>query len=108
MYVFGVERVLSSFPCLVLSECFPPFPGRSIACHGDSDDDGLPNTYDYDDSFIDDDGMSSSTSSGDDNSDEDWQHPSDDGGGGEESEEDIKELAKEANEFVSNPKLHRR
>lgn len=80
-------------------------PGHSTVCDDESDD-GLPNTYDYDDSFIDDDGMNSSASSGDD-SDEDWQHPGNDGGG-EESEEDIKELAKEASEFVANPKLQRR
>ena len=93
--------------CICVEWLFSAFPGRSTACDGDSDDDGLPNTYDYDDSFIDDDdGANSSTSSGGDDSDEDWQHPG--GGGGEESEEDIQELAKEANEFVSNPKLHRR
>lgn len=94
----------------MLFDRIPSFTGCSSVHDDESDDDGLPNTYDYNDSFIDDDGTNSGSLSGDDDSDEDWQHPGGDdgGGGGEDSEEDVKELVKEAHEFVSNPKLRRR
>lgn len=62
-----------------------------------SDDDGEPNTYDYDDSFIDD-GMTSSEGYENDDDDSDF-NP---GGDKESEDEDIQELVSEAKEFVSN------
>ncbi|XP_057316408.1 aprataxin and PNK-like factor [Hydractinia symbiolongicarpus] len=64
-----------------------------------SDDDGEPNTYDYDDSFIDD-GMTSSESYENDDDDSDF-NP---GGDKESEDEDIQELVSEAKEFVNNRK----
>ena len=66
-----------------------------------SDDDGEPNTYDYNDSFINDEGVSS----------EDDYSPSDDENwmpNASESEEDVNELLEEAKDFTSNPKMQKR
>ena len=67
---------------------------------GDSDDDGQPNTYDYNDSFIDDEDIgSSSTSYGPDSDDEDWEPIND--------SEDVNELVQDADSFIANKKMHR-
>ena len=89
---------------------------------GDSDDEGEPNTYDYNDSFIDDEeldsgwylvvpfvfalhsslppGGSSSTSFRGDSEDNDWSPPPDSG-------EDLSELVSEATSFMKNKKMQR-
>lgn len=70
------------------------------ALAGDSDDDGQPNTYDYNDSFIDDDNQTSEESMeyGGESEDSDWA-PGDN--------EDVSELVDEAKGFMSNKKMHR-
>lgn len=70
------------------------------ALTGDSDDDGEPNTYDYNDSFIDDADQPSeeSTEYGGESEDSDWA-PGDN--------EDVSELIDEAKDFMSNKKMHK-
>ena len=70
--------------------------------HGASDDDGEANTYDYNDSFIDNINKSDSgeESSVENQSDSDWEP---DLG----SEEDVRGLVKEAKGFVRNKKMAR-
>ena len=70
------------------------------ALAGDSDDDGEPNTYDYNDSFIDDADQPSeeSTEYGGESEDSDWA-PGDN--------EDVSELVDEAKDFMSNKKMHK-
>ena len=72
------------------------------ALAGDSDDDDEPNTYDYNDSFIDDanQAMASeqSTEYGGESEDSDWA-PGDN--------EDVSELVDEAKDFMSNKKMHK-
>ena len=65
---------------------------------GASDDDGDINTYDYDDSFLDDVELSSKSSSnfGEEETDSDWE-PDD--------SEDVKNLVKEAKSFMKNKKM---
>ena len=67
--------------------------GKSVL-KGDSDDDGNSNTYDYDDSFLDED----NDESYEDSEDEDFV-PSDNGGG-DDADEDISELMSEAKDFI--------
>lgn len=73
---------------------------RVSALAGDSDDDGEPNTYDYNDSFIDDANQSSdeSTEYGGESEDSDW---------GPGDNEDVSELMDEAKGFISNKKMHK-
>jgi len=76
------------------------FTAKVSALAGDSDDDGEPNTYDYNDSFIDDADKTSeeSTEYGGESEDSDWA-PADN--------EDVSELMDEAKDFMSNKKMHR-
>lgn len=64
---------------------------------GDEESTG-PNTYDYNDSFINDE---SQAKSGDDKS----ASESDQDGSGSDDEEDVKQLKKEAKKFVKNEKM---
>ena len=59
--------------------------------HGASDDESVPNTYDYDDSFIDDSKKHKETQSDDEEFDE-------------SEEEDIRRLVKEAKGFIRSKK----
>jgi len=68
--------------------------------HGASDDESVPNTYDYDDSFIDDGrrpraGRARTQRSRDD----------DESAADSDEEEDVRRLVKEAKGFVKNDKL---
>ena len=72
------------------SKCRPIPPGTKLVTHGAEDDDDQPDTYDYQDSFIDD-GTQPSEGEAEDDSDYD-------------AEEDIKGLAKEAKTFVRGKK----
>lgn len=65
---------------------------------GDSDDDGQPNAYDYNDSFLDDSDESASSLSLEDSEDSDWDPGSD---------SDLKELVSEAKGFLRNKKMHK-
>ncbi len=70
------------------------FPDKRSVLHQASDDDGEPNTYDYDDSFLDDEhavGSESSSSYGD---------PEDEDSDYNPEEEDVRSLVKEAKSFV--------
>ena len=75
---------------------FSMISGKSVL-EGDSDDDGDANTYDYDDSFIEDD--EGDDESYEDSEDEDFV-PSDDGDDGGEEKEDISDLVSEAKDFI--------
>ena len=68
------------------------------ALAGDSDDDGEANTYDYNDSFINDADQSSeeSTEYGGESEDSDW---------GPGDNEDVSELVDEAKDFMLNKKM---
>lgn len=70
------------------------------ALASDSDDDGQPNTYDYNDSFIDDADQSSeeSTEYGGESEDSDW---------APDVGEDVCELVGEVKDFMSNKKMHK-
>ena len=68
---------------------------------GESDDDSQPNTYDYNDSFIDDENVDDSGSDTSSTKDGNWL-PSNSG-----SEEDVNDLAKEAADFIENKKMHK-
>ena len=68
--------------------------GKSVL-KGDSDDDGNSNTYDYDDSFLDED----NDESYEDSEDEDFVPSEDDGDAGD-ADEDISELMSEAKDFI--------
>lgn len=70
------------------------------ALAGDSDDDGLPNTYDYNDSFIDDAEQASEESTEYDGESEDSDYAPD-------ANEDISELVDEAKDFMSNKKMYK-
>ena len=76
------------------------YVGKS-ALDGASDDDGEANSYDYDDSFIDDSGASSS--SFDDDADDSDYNPNDRHDG--ESDEDLTELVGNAQAFIGNKKM---
>lgn len=69
--------------------------GKSVL-DGDSDDNGEGNTYDYDDSFIDDDD-GNETDYGDKDSDDEDYHPEDE----DEESENLSELVSEAKDFVN-------
>lgn len=69
----------------------------------DEDDLGEENTYDYDDSFLDDESVSSSASYEEDLDDSDWR-PDNDGEDEEELEEDVRELVAEARGFLRSKK----
>lgn len=75
-------------------------PGKKSAVAGDADDDdGEVNTYDYNDSFIDDIGQSDSEESSDDvEEDSEWEP---------EDSENIRSLVKEANSFKKNKKMRK-
>ena len=75
--------------------------GKS-ALDGASDDDGEANSYDYDDSFIDDSEVSSSSFEDADDSD---YNPNDRRGG--ESDEDLTELVGDAQAFIGNKKMQK-
>lgn len=75
--------------------------GKS-ALDGASDDDGEANSYNYDDSFIDDSDVSSS--SFDDADDSDY-NPND--RHGRESDEDLTELVGDAQAFIGNKKMQK-
>lgn len=70
-----------------------PKKGKKSVVVGDSDDDGEPNDYDLDDSFIDDDDDEEDFDITDEDSD--WMPDSQD-----KDSEDVKELVKEAKQFV--------
>jgi aprataxin and PNK-like factor len=74
--------------------------GHSVL-DGESDDDSQPNTYDYNDSFIDDENVDDSGSDTSSTEDGNWL-PSNSG-----SEEDVNDLAKEAADFIENKKMHK-
>ena len=62
---------------------------------GDSDDDSQPNTYDYNDSFIDDQSVESNHGNNDSSSnDSNWLPSNND------SDEDVTDLTKEAEDFI--------
>lgn len=73
---------------------------KQSALEGESDDDDQPNTYDYNDSFIDDedDGGEEESSYGDED-DMDWAP--------DDNSEDVAELLTDAKSFLSNRKLHK-
>ena len=69
--------------------------------HNASDDDGEPNTYDRDDSFIDDKTQKESAETYDPaNEDSDYEP--------DDSQEDVKELMKEAKGFMKNKKMQKK
>ena len=74
------------------------FSGKRSVLDKDDDADSQPNTYDYNDSFIDDAGASDSSESYADPADEDsdWEA---------EGSQDIRDLKKEAKAFKKNKKL---
>ena len=75
--------------------------GHSIL-DGDSDDDSQPNTYDYNDSFIDDQSVESNHGNDDSSSnDSNWLPSNND------SDEDVTDLTKEAEDFIRNKKMHK-
>ena len=67
---------------------------------GASDDESAPNTYDYNDSFIDDSKVSKDAKE----SQESTQDSSQDKDEDDEEEEDVDELKKEAKDFIKNKK----
>ena len=77
---------------------FSRLPVVTSLLHGDSDDDGEPNAYDYNDSFLDDSDESASELSPDDSEDSEWAPASD---------SDVKELVSEAKGFLRNKKMHK-
>lgn len=77
--------------------------GKSVL-DNTSDDDGEKNSYDYDDSFlVETDESAEDSFTNDDASDSDY----DPGGNHDDGsqDDDVKDLIKEANEFVKNPKM---
>lgn len=66
---------------------------------GDSDDDGQPNTYDYNDSFLDDSDDSDASSLSPSDSDDTDFNPG--------SDSDLGELVSEAKGFLRNRKMHK-
>ena len=75
------------------------FSSAKLVSKESIEDDGLPNTYDYNDSFIDDgsgDEDDSESVSAADGSDSDY-----------EDSEDVKKLVKDAKKFVKNKKFHK-
>lgn len=63
------------------------------------DDDGLPNTYDYNDSFIDDDVDSNSSIADPEGEDSDYVP---------EDSQDLRDLRKEAGKFMKNKKMQQK
>ena len=79
--------------------CFK-YLGESVL-DNESDDEGEPNTYDYDDSFLNDDGDAESSGSyGNDDSDSDF----DPNTKSDMEDDDVSCLVDEAKEFISNKK----
>ena len=77
--------------------------GKKSVVAGDSDDEDAPNTYDYNDSFLNDEQVSGSSSSGNDKAsdDSDW-------GPEVEDSQDIRDLKKEAKGFIKNKKMQQK
>ena len=76
------------------------FLGKKSVLDGEKDDCGEENTYDYDDSFLDDENLTSSSASyRQDSEDSDWM-PDINDGDEEDLEEDVKELVAEARGFL--------
>jgi len=76
--------------------------GKSVL-DNTSDDDGENNSYDYNDSFLDETDESEDSFTNDDASDSDYNPGGNHDDGSQD--DDVKDLIKEANEFVNNPKM---
>ena len=76
------------------------FSDKRNALRGASDDDGEPNTYDYDDSFLTKEGSEVDASTSSDN-------PTDEDSDWSPEEENVRSLIKEAKGFIRNQKMQR-
>lgn len=72
-----------------------PQQAKTTIVDRDEDDDGLPNTYDYTDSFIDDNTQRNQDSGSESESDY-------------EDSEDLRSLKKDAKKFIKNKKLYQK
>lgn len=73
------------------------FSASKVSTEGD--DDGLPNTYDYNDSFIDDDVDSNSSIADPEGEDSDYVP---------EDSQDLRDLRKEAGKFIKSKKMQQK
>ena len=74
---------------------------KKSVLHGASDDEGEANTYDYDDSFMDDSTLKTKDESGSSNSGDS------DSSFEVEGSQDVRDLAKEAKSFIKSPKMQK-